>query len=57
MKKLKNILLIIITFIIQPSIIGNTQNNLYADTRNRINIGVIVSSLNDPYVLQIKQNL
>jgi len=61
MKLLKKIILIIITLIITPTLIGNIQNNLYissnAATRKQVNIGVIVSNIDDPYISLIKQSL
>jgi methyl-galactoside transport system substrate-binding protein len=61
MKLLKNIIIIIIALIITPTLIGSTQNNLNinsnAATRNRVNVGVIVSNFEDPYISLIKQSL
>lgn len=58
---LKKILCILIILIIIPSLIGNTQNNLYinlnAATINQVNAGVLVSNINDPYLNLIKQGL
>lgn len=61
MKSLKSVILIIITFIITSTLIGNTKNNLCirsnATTRNQVNIGVLVSNINDPYINLVIQGL
>lgn len=61
MKSLKSIILIIITFIMTSTLIGNTKNNLCirsnAAIKNQVNIGVLVSSTNDPYINLVIQGL
>lgn len=60
MKLLNKIISIISIFIITIAL-GSTQNNLYissnAATRKLVNIGVLVSNIDDPYISQIKQGL
>lgn len=61
MKSLKKIILIIITLIITPILIGSTENNLYissnADTWKQVDVGVLVSNIDDPYIALVKQGL
>ena len=61
MKSLKSIILIIITFVMTSTLIDNIKNNLCirssATTRNQVNIGVLVSSIDDPYINLVKQGL
>lgn len=60
MKLLNKIISIISIFIITIALCS-TQNNLYissnAATRKLVNIGVLVSNIDDPYISQIKQGL
>jgi hypothetical protein len=43
------------------TLIDNTENNLHirsnAATRNQVNIGILVSDINDPYINLVKQGL
>lgn len=61
MKLAKNIILIIITFIITSTLINNPKNNLHissnAAIKNKVNIGVLVSSIDDPYINLVVQGL
>lgn len=61
MKSLKSIILIIITFAMTSTLIGNTKNNLCvrsnAAIKNQVNIGILVSSTNDPYINLVIQGL
>jgi methyl-galactoside transport system substrate-binding protein len=61
MKSLKSVILIIITFVMTFILIDNTKNNLCirssATTRNQVNIGVLVSNINDPYINLVIQGL
>ncbi len=60
MKILAKIISIILIVMI-ASTLGSIHNNLYissnASTRNIVNVGVLVSNIEDPYIAQIKQDL
>lgn len=57
MKLAKNTILIIITFIITSTLINNLYISSNAAIKNQVNIGVIVSSINDPYINLVVQGL
>ena len=61
MKLLKRVIFIIITFVMTFTLIGDTKNNLCirsnATPMNQVNIGVLVSNINDPYINLVKQGL
>jgi len=61
MKSVKSVILIIIIFVMTSTLIGNTKNNLCirsnAAIKNQVNIGVLVSNINDPYINLVIQGL